>query len=589
MRSFVILTLCNVAAASFDYIVVGGGTAGLVIANRLTENPSIRVAVIEPGDDQRQNHNVTDPTKLDQPLNTPLDWQYKSVPQVYAQDRILNLPQGKAWGGSSAINGMTYIRGDASLYDSWEKLGNPGWNWASIFPYFKKSEQYTTPNGEQISAGATYEPQNHGRKGPVHVGYPPTLGKNDFTPAVRETWKHFGLEVNEDLNGGEVRGFAIGPQTLDAKTNVRWDSARAYYSPAEGRRNLEILKGTVRRVVWKKRGKKGEDVVADGVEYLDKDGKLKTLKARREVILSTGTIRSPLILEASGIGNQGFLRSLGITPIIDLPGVGENLIEQSGSMLAYLGATNGTGSAVHAFVTADDLFGKKEATKFAAETKKNIPKYAATIAAKSYGGALKAKNIEKVLRAQHEFLFNGNNEKQVAFAELLTVSPPSSGIVASQFWILFPFSRGSVHLTSAYLADINFPLFDPRLFLADVDVKASIALGQLVQSFWSTEPASSIALTSILPGETILPAEATPEQWRSYLLSQGNLEAHSLGSAAMMARELGGVVDSELRVYGTKNVRVVDASVLPTQISGHLTAIVYAVAEKAADIIKKSR
>lgn len=105
MRSFCVLILSSVAAASFDYIVVGGGTAGLVIANRLTENPAIRVAVIEPGDDQRQNPNVTDPTKLDQPLNTPLDWQYKSVPQVYAQDRILNLPQGKAWGGSSAING----------------------------------------------------------------------------------------------------------------------------------------------------------------------------------------------------------------------------------------------------------------------------------------------------------------------------------------------------------------------------------------------------------------------------------------------------------------------------------------------------
>lgn len=186
-------------------------------------------------------------------------------------------------------------------------------------------------------------------------------------------------------------------------------------------------------------------------------------------------------------------------------------------------------------------------------------------------------------------MFNGKNGRQVAFAELLTVSPPSSGVVASQFWILFPFSRGSVHLASASLADIDSPLFDPRLFLADVDVTANIALGQLVQSFWSTEPASSIALTNILPGEAILPAEATAEQWRAYLLSQGNLEAHSLGSVAMMARELGGVVDSELRVYGTKNVRVVDASVLPTQISGHLTAIVYAVAEKAADIIKKSR
>jgi choline dehydrogenase len=162
-------------------------------------------------------------------------------------------------------------------------------------------------------------------------------------------------------------------------------------------------------------------------------------------------------------------------------------------------------------------------------------------------------------------------------------------VVASQFWILFPFGRGSVHLSSSSLSAINSPVFDPRIFLADVDIKGNIALGQLVHSFWQTSPASSIALTPLLPGEDVLPADATEEQWRAYLLSQGNLEAHSLGSAAMMARELGGVVDSELRVYGTKNVRVVDASVLPTQISGHLTAIVYAVAERAADLIKKDQ
>jgi choline dehydrogenase len=194
---------------------------------------------------------------------------------------------------------MTYIRGDSALYDAWEKLGNPGWNWATLFPYFKKSEQYTTPSHDQIDAGATYEPQNHGRSGPVHVGYPPTLTANDFTPVVRETWEKLNLDLNSDQNGGEVRGFAIGPQTLDAKTNIRWDSARAYYSPVQGRKNLQILKGTVRRVVWNKK----KVIVADGVEYLDKDGKLKVLKAKREVIISAGTLRSPLVLEASGIGN----------------------------------------------------------------------------------------------------------------------------------------------------------------------------------------------------------------------------------------------------------------------------------------------
>lgn len=204
---------------------------------------------------------------------------------------------------------MTYVRGDAAVFDSWEKLGNPGWNWESLYPYFKKAENYTTPNAEQVAMGARYEDEYHGRDGPVHVGYPPFLVENDAQPVLAKAWEALNLQKNNDFNDGKVRGYAIGPQTLDAELGIRYDSARAYYSPAEGRKNLRILKGTVSKIVWKTERSKTGDVVADGVEYVDVEGATKKLKAKREVIVSAGSLRTPLVLEASGVGDSRYVSS----------------------------------------------------------------------------------------------------------------------------------------------------------------------------------------------------------------------------------------------------------------------------------------
>ena len=200
---------------------------------------------------------------------------------------------------------MTYIRGDAAQIDAWEQLGNPGWNWATLLPYYKKSEQYKIPSETQIAAGATFQSQNHGFNGPVHVGYISGLQNGTFSPAVIQTWEGLSLPHNPDLNSGNVRGFSMGPQTLE--DNLRWDSSRAYLLPVLQRQNLKMVRGTAKRIIWKQKCKRSPPrsagLVASGVEYLTQDGRAEVVEANREVVVSAGAVRTPLLLEGSGVGN----------------------------------------------------------------------------------------------------------------------------------------------------------------------------------------------------------------------------------------------------------------------------------------------
>lgn len=198
---------------------------------------------------------------------------------------------------------MTYIRGNKAEFDVWETLGNTGWNWDSLFAYYKKSENYTVPTGSQLAAGATYQRQNHGFEGLLHVGYTPALENGSYAPLVIDTWATVGVAHNPDLNRGNVHGFGMGPQTLDPALNVRWDSATAYLHPVEGRSNLQVLRGTVKRITWTDKADNGK-LVASGVEVVDEDGESTILGAKKEIVLSAGSLRSPPILEASGVGNS---------------------------------------------------------------------------------------------------------------------------------------------------------------------------------------------------------------------------------------------------------------------------------------------
>ncbi len=430
---------------------------------------------------------------------------------------------------------MTYIRGNVAEFDAWEQHGNPGWNWNSLLPYFKKSEEYTVPTASQLAAGATYEPKYHGFKGPLHVGYIPALENGSYAPVVINTWASLSVAHNPDLNSGSVRGFGMGPQTLDTKLNIRWDAARAYYHPAEHRPNLHILKGTVKSITWaSEKGKKG-DLVAKGVEVLIDDGKSTFLSAKKEVIVSAGALRTPLVLEASGIGNPRYvfepgwtiaefhsivstssnsvnriLKSLGVKTQINLPGVGENLVEQPSHFLLFSGDLPAAWSAYHAYVTAADIFGANTAV-IEAQTRARIPKYAKAVADASGPGSLNVCAVEKLLQTQHDLVFKHN-----ATAAEILIAIAGGGILASNYWTLFPFSRGSVHLKS--LDKVNEPLINPRIFLADFDLTTLTAAGRFVEKFWYSEPMKSRAGVM---GPTGLPNNATDEEWHTLLRNSG--------------------------------------------------------------------
>ncbi|KAJ4391528.1 hypothetical protein N0V93_005146 [Gnomoniopsis smithogilvyi] len=578
----------------FDYIIAGGGTCGLLLANRLSADPNNSVVVIEPGQDVRNNPNVSVPENfISEPVfNTPLDWAYATEPQRGGANRTLQMHAGKALGGSSTINGMTYIRADVAEIDAWEALGNEGWNWETLLPYYKRVERYSPPTEAQVAVGASYEAQYHGQHGLLHVGNLYTLPNKSFYETVQDTWQNIGYMVNPDVNSGDTRGFDVYPMTVDRERDLRWDAARAYYYPIENRTNLKVLRGTVVKVTWGRQDEAEKNMTASGVEFVDANNKSVAIQAGKEVILSTGSLRTPGILEASGVGNPrqvfgsvasnraclltavtSVLSELGIDIVVDLPGVGENLQEQPNTALVFTANLDTAGYAPYAtFATADDVFGS-EKLALADVTKGSLKGYAQTIAAASNAG-LNTTAIEQILRIQHDLIFNQN----VTIGETITLA--AGGYFVTSHWLLLPFSRGSVHLRAS--DEANLPVIDPRYFLIDFDMTQQVGIGHQAQKFWQSSPMSDY-LTGNVSG-----IPASDVDWVKFIEGSFAPNYHPIGTAAMMSRDLGGVVDRELKVYGTSNVRVVDASILPIQSSGHPTSTLYAIAERAADLILAS-
>lgn len=324
MRSSLLAPLVlSLATASplttYDYIIVGGGAGGLVVANRLSET-NASVLVVEAGGSGYANPNVTAPDGYGLALNTALDWQYPSTPQKGGSSHAMHA--GKVLGGSTAINGMlcqlasprivanhtsttgmSFTRAEASQIDAWEKIGNEGWNWDTLWQYYLKSEQYQPPGPEQVHGGAAYDASFHGDEGNLKVGYPQAQAINDFLAPLNASYQELGIPYSNDVSGGSMRGFNVFPMMIDVEENIRSDAARAYYFPFQSRSNLEVVYHTsVNRLLWGDDDGEG-NAVATGVEAVGPNGTALIFNANKEVIVAAGALRSPVILELSGVGN----------------------------------------------------------------------------------------------------------------------------------------------------------------------------------------------------------------------------------------------------------------------------------------------
>ncbi|CAI7620673.1 unnamed protein product [Penicillium bialowiezense] len=587
MRSLISLALLPLAAAvphasrsadsSYDYIIVGGGTSGLVVANRLSEQDNVNVLVIEAGGSAYSNPNVTDTLGYGKAFGTEIDWAYKTTEQEYAGGNTQTVRAGKALGGTSLINGMVYLRAQNAQIDAWETAGNKGWNWKNLLPYFKKGEQFQKP--EQYSfldgSGVTYDPSYHGFTGPLKVGWSSTQLNDGLAQKANATYQNLDVPVpfNADPNGGDMIGYSLYPKTVDSELNIREDAARAYYYPYQNRTNLHVWLNThANKLTWKD----GEDVTADGVEVTLSNGTTTVVKASREVILAAGSLKSPVLLELSGVGNPDILSKYGIDTKLNIPTVGENLQDQMNNGLQFDAKKSYNMSADYvAYPSAAQLFSNH--TAVGKDLLRKLPAYAAQVASAN-GNITKARDLQRFFKIQWDLIFKAG----IPVAEILL--EPSGTTYDTEYWGSVPFSRGSVHLSSA--DPTAAATIDPKYFMLDFDLHAQVEAARFIREVFNTEPFAGMAGAETSPGLSAVAATAGDEGWSDFIKNNYRSNFHPISTTAMLPKEVGGVVDTSLKVYGTSNVRVVDASVVPFQVCGHLQSTIYAVAERAADIIK---
>lgn len=472
------------------------------------------------------------------------------------------------------------MRPASSQIDLWPSLGLEI-DWDILFNFSRKGELFRPPSANLTAIGACYEQSDHGFSGPLTTCIAPHAIQGDLHDILNTTFKEVGIPPRCEFNGGDLVGFGIQMVTQDNVADVREDAARAYYYPVMDRQNLVVIvNSTGTRVLWAQDSSSG-NAVASAVEFSSQTGDILTIHADQEVVLSSGAIRSPVLLENSGVGNPAILSQQSIDVKINLPAVGENLQDQSIYAIAGSSLRNYTGFPVFvAHASFNDLFGSNASSVYQAALAK-LPEYAATIAAQN-GGASTAAVQEQLLKTQLDLLINSNMPASEIVPAVI------ANFVGGAFWPLQPLSRGSVHINSTNRT--ARPVLDAKFLQLDFDKTMVIATAKYVRNFLMTAPFSNLINSSTLtPGFKEIPQDASDDVWLEWVTSKNTSISpnyHHLGTCAMLPKDMGGVVDNNFKVYGTENVRVVDLSVIPLQVAGHSTALLYGVAEWASQKIK---
>ncbi|WP_375460444.1 GMC family oxidoreductase [uncultured Enterovirga sp.] len=524
-----------------DYIVVGAGSAGCVLANRLTESGRDRVLLLEAGPSDRNPwiHVPLGYGKLFS--NARVNWLYSSVPQAELNDRVIYQPRGKVLGGSSSINGLVYIRGQHEDFDGWRQAGNAGWSFADVLPYFRRSEDQTRGADEY-----------HGTGGPLAVS--DATEPHPLCDAFIEACAEAGLPRNEDFNGASQEGGGYFQTT--SRRGRRWSTAVGYLRPARKRPNLKIeTEALTTRILFESRR-------AVGVEYRQ-GGVTRAVRARREVILSGGAINSPQIMQLSGIGPGALLAQHGIPVLHDLPGVGESFQDHF-QMRLVLRCTQP--------ITMNDelrtLFGRaRVGLRYVLRRKGPL-----TVSAGYAAAFFRTEPRLATPDIQVHFLTLSTNRMGERLHDF-------SGFTASVCQ-LRPESRGSVRITSP--DPTAAPAIDPRYVAERLDRDTNVAAFHQLRAIMKQPAMQPFVDGEYLPGTGV----ASDDEILAYGRATGTTLYHP-SCSCRMGQDAGAVVDERLRVRGIEGLRVVDGSIMPSVVSGNTNAAIVMIGEKASDMIRE--
>lgn len=388
-------------------------------------------------------------------------------------------------------------------------MGNKGWNWDSLLPFYQKSEGFQVPTDDQVTHGADYYLEYHGESGPVKVGWPTVMTNSSVLPVLDKTFKQLGVAYNRDVNGGNMVGLTSHPDTLDSEANIRNDAARAYYWPYQDRPNLKIISNTYANKIILADESHGE-AVAIGVEVSSVDG-VETIYASKEVILSAGSLKTPVLLELSGIGNPNILREHDIPVKVNLSTVGENLQDQTNNGLSYAGTAFWLGlPTFSALPSAHQLYGEN-ISAVASSVNASLADYAKAVSDFS-NGAVQESNLLTAFQIQYDLIF----KSQVPYAEIVFV--PIGKSFSSEYWPLLPFSRGSIHIKSA--DPTQPPAINPNYFMFRQDLDVQVDVARYIRNAFSTAPLSDLVGEESAPGSHAVPGNASYSGWRDWVLSK---------------------------------------------------------------------
>ncbi|KAI0900259.1 putative GMC oxidoreductase [Annulohypoxylon nitens] len=596
---------------TYDFIIVGGGTAGLVVAARLSEVPSQRILVLEAGADLSSDQRIKTPASWTSLQGTGVDWGFRTEAQPLLNGRSIGVSQGKVLGGSSAINAQVFVPCNPSVIDHWgSSLGNNGWSWETLRPYFAKA--YTSPPIDSSLAetlgidGWTDHSSTHG---PLPTSFPGNQS-HPIRKVWADTFRANGYYHTKDpFIDGALGSFSC-LATVDPVTNERTDAASAYYQPHKTRDNLTVLtKSTVEKILFDDENQNSEKKsrVASGVIY-SFNGEHRKALCNKEVIIAGGALQSPKILELSGIGNSTMLEKHGIECIIDLPGVGENLYDHLIDTISY--------GAVDSLETLDPLILNPSAREQAANdfaerrtgllTSMGVYTYAylPIIEHISREGR---ERLTKLLREHRPTVGEGPDQararayyrvaeetlldpKQASGAYLSYIGPwgaveENARSLTLCAMLSQPLSRGSVHISSKDTSAA--PIINPNYLSNPLDLNLYAEHMLYIETMARLSPLNDLLKHPIVrrdPSSNLTDLETAKEWIQKSAASMWHLG----GSCAMLPKDMNGVVDSTLKVYGTRNLRIVDSSAIPLISTANLQATVYAFAERAADLIKET-